>query len=66
MKPEETYHFVSQSFKDGNIQESGTGIARILPPMSIFDKSRETKKKTVLEKLKAFFERFFDISNGEL
>ena len=66
LKPEETYHFVSQSFKDGNIQESGTGIARILPPMSIFDKSRETKKKTVLEKLKAFFERFFDISNGEL
>ena len=32
--------------------------------MSIFDKNRETKKKTVLEKLKAFFERFFDISSG--
>lgn len=65
LKPEETYHFVRQSFKDGGIQESGTGIAQILPPMSIFDKSRETKKKTVLEKLKAFFERFFDISSGE-
>lgn len=64
LKPEETYHFVRQSFKDGGIQESGTGIAQILPPMSIFDKSRETKKKTVLEKLKAFFERFFDISSG--
>lgn len=64
LKREETYHFVRQSFKDGGIQESGTGIAQILPPMSIFDKSRETKKKTVLEKLKAFFERFFDISSG--
>lgn len=66
LKPEETYHFVNQSFKDGGIQESGTGIAKILPPMSIFDKTREVKKKTVLEKLKAFFERFFDISGGEL
>lgn len=66
LKPEETYHFVNQSFKDGGIQESGTGIAKILPPMSIFDKTREVKKKTVLEKLKVFFERFFDISGGEL
>lgn len=66
LKPEETYHFVNQSFKDGGIQESGTGIAKILPPMSIFDKTREMKKKTVLEKLKAFFERFFDISEGDL
>lgn len=66
LKAEETYHFVNQSFKDGGIQESGTGIAKILPPMSIFDKSREVKKKTVLEKLKAFFERFFDISGGNL
>lgn len=66
LKPEETYHFVNQSFKDGGIQESGTGIAKILPPMSIFDKTREMKKKTVLGKLKAFFERFFDISGGDL
>lgn len=66
LKTEETYKFVSQSFKDGSIQESGTGIAKILPPMSIFDKGRETKKKMVLEKLKSFFERFFDISGGFL
>lgn len=68
LKAAETYQFVNQSFKDGNIQESGTSIAKILPPMSIFDKNknRETKKKTVIEKLKAFFERFFDISNGEI
>lgn len=66
LKVEETYQFVNQSFRDGSIQESGTAIAKILPPMSIFDKNRGTKKKTVIEKLKAFFERFFDISNGEL
>ena len=57
---------INHAFKDGGIQESGTGIAKILPPMSIFDKTREMKKKTVLEKLKAFFERFFDISGGDL
>ena len=66
LKAEETYHFINQSFKDGNIQESGTGIAEILPPMSLFDKNREEKKKTVIEKLKAFFERFFGISDGDI
>lgn len=33
--------------------------------MSIFDKNREIKKKTVLEKLKAFFNRFFDIAEKD-
>lgn len=68
LRHDETYDFINQSFKDGNIQESGTGIAKLLPPMPLFDKSknREAKKKTVIEKLKAFFDRFFDISGGKI
>lgn len=65
-KPEGTYRFMSRSFKDGGIRETGTGIAKILPPMSIFDRSREMKKTTVLEKLRAFFDRFYDISGATL
>ncbi len=63
LKAQTTYDFVNRSFQEGGIQESGTGIAEILPPMSLFDKRREEKKRSALEKLKAFFERFFDISS---
>ena len=64
LKPEATYSFINQSFRDGSVQEGGTGIARILPPMSIFDKGRGDKKRKVLERLKAFFDRFCDICAG--
>ena len=64
LKPEATYAFMNQSFRDGSVQEGGTGIAKILPPMSIFDKGREAKKRTVIDRLKAFFERFCDICSG--
>ena len=68
LKPQETYDFVSQSFRNGEIEETGTAIVRILPPMPLFSKNkangREEKKQRVVEKLKAFFERFFDVSGG--
>ena len=68
LKPRETYDFVSQSFRNGEIEETGTAIVRILPPMPLFSKNkangREEKKQRVVEKLKAFFERFFDVSGG--
>lgn len=39
----------------------------IMPPINPFDKSanRQGKIQTVLEKLKAFFNKFFDIADGE-
>lgn len=59
--------FVGQSFRNGEIRESGTGIADILPPMGLFGSAgalRAEKKKTVLTRLKEFFDRFYDISGG--
>ena len=68
LKPKETYEFVSQSFKNGEIEETGTAITRILPPIPLFSKNKDNdrgkKKKSVIAKLKAFFERFFDVSGG--
>lgn len=63
-----TYIFVNNAFRDGNIATTGTAITEILPPASRFtqDGKRSKKRKTVLEKLTKFFERFFDISNREL
>ena len=68
LKPEETITFINNSFKNGEIQAAGTAFASILPPVSRFSPTRERaiKKETVLEKLKSYFDRFFDISGGEL
>ena len=66
LKPEETYRFMEACYKDGAIQESGTAIAAILPPMPLFskDRARSEKKARVIRRLKDFFDRFFDISGG--
>lgn len=63
---EETYKFVSNAFRDGYVQTSGTGLARILPPVSRFTPTgeRTAKRESVIEKIKAFFDRFWDISGG--
>lgn len=64
---DKTLSFVEQSFRNGEIRESGTAIAEILPPMGLFGNAgarRADKKKNVIRRLKEFFERFFDISGG--
>lgn len=61
LKPEETYKYVENSFRDGGIKTTGTDIDKIMPPVSRFGGGREKKKQSIIEKLKAFFERFFGI-----
>lgn len=62
LKEEETRQFVEYAFRDGAIKTTGTDIDKILPPVSRFGGKRERKKKTVIERLVAFFERFFGIT----
>ncbi len=63
---EETYTFITNAFRDGYIQTTGTAITRVLPPVSRFSPTgeRTVKRETVLEKLGAFFNKFWDISGG--
>lgn len=63
LKPQETRAFIDNSFRDGQVRTTGTDIDKILPPMSRFGGSdnRQEKKKTVVEKLQAFFERYFGL-----
>lgn len=65
---DETYKFIENAFRDGVVQTGGTAIARIIPPVSRFspDQSRGRKRETVLDKLAAFFNKFFDISGGKI
>lgn len=63
-----TYTFVRNAFRNGSVATTGTAIAKILPPVSRFspDGERTKRRESVLQKLTSFFERFFDISGGNL
>lgn len=65
---EETYKFINNAFRDGYVQTTGTGLAKILPPVSRFSPSgeRTQKRETVIEKIKAFFTRFWDITGSDI
>ncbi len=62
----ETYKYVNNAFRDGYIQATGTALTKVLPPVSRFTPTgdRTKKRETVIEKLKAFFNKFWDISGG--
>lgn len=63
LKADETKKFIENAFRDGELKSTGTGFAKILPAVSMFDKdnARSLKKSVVLEKLKVFFEKYFGI-----
>lgn len=63
LKPEKTQEFIDRCFKDGYVEENGTAITEILPPMPLFGagKKRQETKLRVIEKIKEFFDRFTNI-----
>lgn len=62
LKPEETRAFIEKSFKNGVMNTSGTDINGLMPPMSRFGGgNRVAKKEGVIDKLIAFFEKFFGL-----
>ncbi len=63
---DETYKFINNAFRDGFVQSTGTAISKVLPPVSRFSPTGERTKKrdTVLDKLREFFSKFWDISGS--
>jgi len=68
LNPEETYKFMQNAFRNGDITTIGDDLAEVLPPISRFTSSgeRAIKRQTVSDKITAFFKRFFDISSKEV
>ena len=63
LNEEATRKFISDSLRNGEVKTSGTDIDKLMPPVSRFGGgNRAAKKQTIIEKLKAFFERFFGVS----
>ena len=63
LKPAETQAFMAHAFEDRQLNTIGTSITKILPPMPLFGGGgkRNQKKKTVIEKLQVFFNKYFDL-----
>lgn len=62
MNPKETIRFMEGAFRDGEVKTTGTDIDLLMPPMSRFGNSkRADKKQSIIGKLRAFFEKYFDI-----
>lgn len=65
LKPEDTRKFLANAFRDGEIKTTGTDIDKIMPPVSRFNGGGRTlKKQGVIDKLKAFFEKYFGIGGS--
>ncbi len=67
LREPETRKFLESAFRDGEIKTTGTDIDTLMPPVSRFGGggARAKKKQTIIEKLKAFFERFFGIGGSD-
>ena len=62
LKPAEAQRFVANAFRDGTLKTTGTDIDQILPPVSRFGGGNRTeKKKTIIQRLAQFFEKYFGI-----
>ena len=67
LKRDKAVDFIENAYERGYVPEGGMELDGIMPPINPFDANanREGKIATVLEKLKAFFKRFSDISDGD-
>jgi type I restriction enzyme R subunit len=62
LKEKETRQFVDYSFRVGGMKTTGTDIDVLMPPMTRFGSgNRAEKKNNLINRLLAYFERFFGV-----
>lgn len=65
LNPEETRKYLENAFRDGKVKTVGTDIDKLMPPVSRFGGGNRAKKKQlIIDKLKAFFDKYFGIGQG--
>ena len=64
LKEAETRKFIEYAFRDGALKTTGTDVDQIMPAIRRFGNGnlRDERKRSILEKLQAFYEKYFGIS----
>lgn len=66
LKEPETRKYLANAFRDGEIKTVGTDIDKLMPPVSRFGGGgRAQKKQGVIDKLKGFFDKFFELAGWQ-
>ncbi|MBX3117048.1 MAG: type I restriction endonuclease subunit R [Cryobacterium sp.] len=67
LDPDAARAYMDRAFRDGALQSSGTALTEILPPTPRFtsDGAHSEIRQRVLDRLTAFFERFFGLGSGD-
>lgn len=65
LKEDETRKFLENAFREGEVKTVGTDIDKLMPPVSRFGGgNRADKKKNVIDRLKAYFEKFYGVGGA--
>ena len=63
LQPDAARQFMKDSFRDGEMRVTGTGIDKVLPRVSLFGGVKGQVKERIIERLKTFFEKFFNLGD---
>ena len=65
LKEDETRKFLENAFREGEVKTVGTDIDKLMPPVSRFGGgNRANKKKNVINRLKAYFDKFYGVGGN--
>lgn len=65
LKEDETRKFLENAFREGEVKTVGTDIDKLMPPVSRFGGgNRANKKKNVISRLKAYFDKFYGVGGN--
>lgn len=67
LKSDKALEFIEMAFTRGYVPEGGLELNNIMPPINPFDPNanRQGKVEHVLDRLKAFFTKYFGFANGK-
>ena len=67
LKSDKAIEFIEMAFTRGYVPEGGLELNDIMPPINPFDRNanRQGKVEHVLDRLKAFFAKYFGFANGK-
>lgn len=62
LRPQEARDYLERAFRDGELQTIGAEFNDIMPRHSLFAKDTAEKREGILDKIKAFFEKYIGLS----